>query len=132
VSEAATIEKHWLEYPDGIPVESWGRDHNSTLLYAETRAVDHGGWLSATDPHMRTDRRYPTRLNNGVQVHGHTDYDCLKDAEKAGLLIYDETETPADRVRRRKIGQGRIRFTGAGWSYVHGLRRGRAERALRD
>lgn len=112
----ATIEKHWLEYPDGIPVEAWGRDHLSTLLYAESRAVDHGGKLPETDPHMRTSRAYPTRLGNGVEVHGHTDYDCLTDAAAAGFLTYEN---------------GIVRFTDDGWTFVHGLRRSRAERALK-
>lgn len=110
----AGIDRHWLEYPDGIPVEAWGRDHNSTLLYAETRAVDHHGHLSATDDHMRTGRRYPTRLHNGVEVHGHTDYDCLADAQAAGFLTWNEDEE-------------RVRFTDDGWTYVHELRRKRAE-----
>lgn len=127
----AGIDRHWLEYPDGIPVEAWGRDHNSTLLYAETRAVDHDGWLSATDEHMRVSRQYPTRLHNGVEVHGHTDYDCLKDAQAAGFLVYDETETPADTSRARRIGSGRVRFTEQGWTYVHALRRQRAEEGLK-
>lgn len=110
----ATIERHWLEYPNGIPVEAWGRDHNSTLLYAETRAVDHGGRLSATDPHMRVSRLYPTRLHNDVEVHGHTDYDCLTDAQAAGFLAWDEEEEI-------------VRFTDGGWTYVHNLRRRKAE-----
>lgn len=108
-----TIAKHWLEYPNGIPVESWGKDHLSTLLYAETRAVDHGGRLSETDPRMRMDRRYPTRLHNGVEVHGHTDYDCLTDAQAAGLLTYEG---------------GVVTFTDAGWSFVSKLRRKSAEK----
>lgn len=108
-----TIEKHWLEYPEGIPVEAWGRDHNSTLLYAESRAVDYRGKLPINDPHMRMDRRYPTRLHNGVEIHGHTDYDCLTDAEKAGFLIYDEDAEL-------------VKFTEEGWTYVHSLRRKRA------
>lgn len=137
----ATIERHWLEYPQGIPVEAWGRDHNSTLLYAETRAVDHGGWLPVNDPHMRVSREYPTRLHNGVEVHGHTDYDCLKDAQAAGFLTYDEEAEP-EGVRasslnpvpgspRKASGPGIVRFTEAGWTYVHNLRRQRAEAALR-
>jgi hypothetical protein len=108
------IENHWLEYPSGIPIESWGRDHHSALLYAETRAVDHGGRLDQR--HMRTARDYPTRLNNGVLVIGHTDYDCLADAQHAGLLTWDENEEV-------------VRFTEAGWAYVGKLRRERAERA---
>lgn len=107
----ATIDKHWLEYPDGIPVEAWGRDHNSTLLYAETRAVDQGGRLSEDDPHMRTSRQYPTRLHNAVEIHGHTDYDCLTDAEAAGFLTYED---------------GIVSFTEDGWTYVHNLRRRKA------
>jgi hypothetical protein len=113
------IENHWLEYPNGIPIESWGCDHHSTLLYAETRAVDHGGRLLPNDPHMRMAVEYPTRLNNGVNVIRHTDYDCLTDAQHAGLLTWDESE-------------GAVRFTDAGWAYVHNLRRKRAERALEN
>jgi hypothetical protein len=113
----ASIDKHWLEYPNGIPVESWGKDHNSTLLYAETRAVDHSGRLPETDPHMRMDRRYPTRLHNGVEVHGHTDYDCLTDAVAAGFLTYE------DEI---------VTFTDEGWTYVHNLRRVRAKAGLKS
>jgi hypothetical protein len=108
----AAIGKHWLEYPNGIPVEAWGKDHNSTLLYAEVRAVDHGGRLSESDPHMRMSREYPTRLHNGVEVHGHTDYDCLADAQAAGFLTYEDSV---------------VKFTDEGWVYVHNLRRRRAE-----
>lgn len=127
----ATIERHWLEFPNGIPVEAWGKDHNTTLLYAETRAVDHKGWLPVNDPHMRMDRRYPTRLHNGVEVHGHTDYDCLTDAQAAGFLTYDEDEVP-EGVRESSVqgkGPGVVSFTDEGWTYVHNLRRQRAERS---
>lgn len=109
------IEKHWLEFPNGIPIEFWGKDHHSTLLYAETRAVDYNGQIKQLDPHLRIDRNYSTRLNNGVEVIGHTDFDCLKDAENVGFLKYrNETVT----------------FTDKGWQYVHQLRRKRAEKAL--
>lgn len=122
----ATIDRHWLEYPDGIPVEAWGRDHNSTLLYAETRAVDHHGWLPPDDRHMRVARDTPTRLHNGVEIHGHTDYDCLKDAEAAGFLAYREDATPPG-VNDDRLGF--VKFTEQGWIYVHNLRRRRAEAA---
>jgi hypothetical protein len=112
-----TIEKHWLEYPNGIPIESWGKDHHSTLLYAESCAVDQAGKLRAVDRRMRMDANYPTRLGNSVQVIGHTDYDCLADAQAAGLLTWNEDEEI-------------VRFTDEGWAYVHGLRRKRAEAAL--
>jgi hypothetical protein len=107
------LEKHWLEYSKGIPIESWGKDHLSTLVYAETRAVDHNGILD--DKHMRVSISYPTRLNNGVTVQGHTDYDCLMDAEAAGLVILDPEKN-------------HVRFTDAGWDFVGKLRRRRAEK----
>jgi hypothetical protein len=101
-----------IEMKEPIGVERWGRDHHSTLLYAETRAVDHGGVLTTSDKCMRRDgSTYPTRLKDGV-VEGHNDYDCLADAVACGFITYE--------------GQ-RVRFTNAGWSYVHGLRRARAE-----
>lgn len=117
MSRLGSFEKHWLEYPDGIPIEAWGKDHNSTVMFAETLAVDHGGKLSPTDPRMRMSREYPTRLHNSVKVHGHTDYDCLKDAQAAGFLTYNEDE-------------GIVRFTDEGWTYVHTLRRQKAQRRL--
>lgn len=103
------LTKHWLEYPNGIPVESWGKDHLSTLLYAETRAVDYKGILD--DKHMRVSLQYPTHLNNGVEVHGHTDYDCLKDAQAVGFLVFNEEKNF-------------VAFTDSGWEFVHGLRLG--------
>ena len=106
------LARSWLEYPNGIPVESWGSDHLSTLLYAETRAVDHRGSIPFNDPRMRVSRAYPTRLNNGVEVHGHTDFDCLIDAQTAGLLTYENEK---------------VKFTDAGWVFVSNLRRKRAE-----
>lgn len=109
------LAKHWLEYPNGIPVEAWGRDHLSTLVYAETRAVDHHGKLD--DKHMRVSRAYPTRLHNNVTVEGHTDYDCLADAKAAGLLVSIPTEG----------GEGIVQFAEKGWLFVGKLRRNMAE-----
>ena len=110
------LAKHWLEYPNGIPVEAWGRDHLPTLVYAETRAVDHHGKLDYK--HMRVSRAYPTRLHNNVTVEGHTDYDCLTDAQAAGLL-----EAPALPYEEGGI----VKFTDAGWLFVGKLRRNMAE-----
>lgn len=112
------MQVHALGLSEHIPPEKWGKDHKSTLLYAETRAVDGSGKLDACDPHMRmASHEYPTRLADDIEVVGHDDYDCLRDAEAAGFLTYDEDA-------------GLIKFTPAGWKYVHGLRRERAERAL--
>lgn len=95
-----------------IPMEEWGRDHKSTILYAESRVVDHKGKLDSGDPRMRVDgMRYPTRLKDGKTVYGHTDYDCLFDAEKAGLLSYDGEH---------------VTLTKDGWAYVLELRKERA------
>jgi hypothetical protein len=122
-----TLPKHWLEYANGIPVEAWGNDHNSTLMYAETRAVDHGGVIAEDDPRMRVSRLYPTRLHNGVEVHGHTDYDCLTDAVQAGFikLAYVEGDDTT-------YAHYAVRFTDDGWTYVHNLRRRRAEATTRQ
>lgn len=108
-------ERHWMEVSaeGGIPPEQWGRDHITTLLYAETRAVDHDGKLDSRQ--MRVDREYPTRLKNDVLVHGHTDYDCLTDAAAVGLLEEGDWESGDP-----------VMFTDAGWAFVHGLRRSRA------
>ena len=77
-----------------IPVHLWGRDHWSTFGYAECRLVDHKGTIN--NAHMRGNAPghnagYPTRLAGGVELDGHSDYDCLFDAEAAGLLVLDGT-----------------------------------------
>lgn len=75
----------------------WGRDHFSTLVYAETRAVDFQGVLHANHLRTNSDKRpfgngagwndkYSTRLANGEIVAGHDDIDVLEDLEAAGLL----------------------------------------------
>lgn len=98
-----------------VPQEMWGKDHRSTLLYAETRAVDYGGVIDRR--HMREDGdRYPSYLANGTQLKGHTDDDCLRDAEHAGLLVY---------------ANGTVEFTDAGWEFVGKLRREKAERTYK-
>lgn len=77
-----------------VPMHLWGTDHYSTLAYAECRLVDNGGTINRQ--HMRgnhqgCDAGYPTRLRHGVEVSGHGDYDCLFDAEDAGLLVLKGT-----------------------------------------
>lgn len=112
------VEYHWIDFPQGIPQDLWGRDHESTMLYAESRAVDARGKLKASS--MRVSFEYPTRLSDGSTVQGHTDYACLLDAQAVGLLSQvpeeGDQETP-------------VVFTDAGWAYAHGLRRARAERS---
>lgn len=83
-----------------IPVEQFGKDHWSTFAYIETRVVDYGGVLA--NPNMRTDAsrhpkfmarnsaqggaEYPTRLRGEAEQTDHDDWDCLLDAQEAGLL----------------------------------------------
>lgn len=108
-------EYSWLEFTKGVPMERWGLDHHSTLLYAESRCVDNGGLLRPLN--MRVDAHtYPTRLNNGDLVFGHTDYMCLIDAQAAGLLSQvpeeGDSHTP-------------VIFTDKGLEYVATLRHNR-------
>lgn len=106
--------KKWMGEP--IPQDIWGRDHLSTMLYIETRCVDHGGKLDMR--HLRKDGyEYPTRLGNGVNLSGHTDLNCIDDFETAGLI--------------ENVGTGinpLIKMTEKGWEYAHRLRRERAAR----
>jgi hypothetical protein len=103
-----------------IPPEQWGKDHLSTLLYVETRCVDYGGELSA--PHLRRyrgrlgghdNKKYPTILKDGTEIHLHDDYDCLIDMEAEGLLIYSD-------------GSLNVKLLEPGWVLAHMLRRIRA------
>lgn len=92
----------------------WGKDHFDTLLYVDTRIVDHRGCLLAyradsprgpegSDPHMRMDMRYPTRLAEDKTLRGHTDYDCLADAIAAGFLSIARTDTSIVAARLRPV-----------------------------
>lgn len=95
-----------------VPIERWGKDHWTTLLYVETRVVDHHGWVAGQhmrtnmarhprfDGWMREDGRvvrptvhspgdgsqYPTRLRDDEELTDHDDWDCLHDMREAGLL----------------------------------------------
>lgn len=91
-----------------VPIDQFGRDHWSTFLYAEARAVDHHGVLwhdhmrchASRHPAVFTRKRhhpagreggadgsrYPTILKGNVELVDHDDYDCLADLEAVGLL----------------------------------------------
>lgn len=105
-------EYSWLEFPKGIPQDRWGKDHKSTLLYAESRAVDNGGRLRPLNMRVAA-QTYPTRLTNDDVVYGHTDYMCLLDAQAAGLL---------SQVPEEGDDQTPVVFTEAGLAYVAALR----------
>lgn len=117
-----------------IPPEEWGRDHNTTLLYLETRLVDGDGRPKfpqmrcnpSRHPHYQgdiarfvgwDDHEYSSRLANGDREMGHDDWDCLDDMEASGLVV--------------SVGTGAnpcYRLTDAGWLAVGKLRRERADR----
>jgi hypothetical protein len=73
-----------------VPMHLWGKDHWSTFAYAEGRLVDNKGTINPQQMRGRLpgcDGGYPTRLTGGVELSDHGDYDCLFDAEEAGLLV---------------------------------------------
>jgi hypothetical protein len=98
-----------------VPMELWGKDHRTTMLYLESRAVDYGGRI---DPRMmRTGHDFPTRLFNGDQLTGHDDWDCLNDAIAEGLLV-------------EGLGTVGVKLTDKGWEYAGNVRRLKAESVL--
>jgi len=85
-----------------VPINMWGRDHWTTIVYVESRAVDFHGKLDnrhmRTDKdlhpqfaHHSTDKKYPTRLSRDRIQENHDDWSCLDDAREEGLLhiLYD-------------------------------------------
>lgn len=81
-----------------VPVENFGKDHWSTLLYVESRCVDYEGRPDRahmrTDvdrhPHLRGQRnshktKYPTQIRDGV-LPDHDDWDCVEDLIAAGFM----------------------------------------------
>lgn len=114
-----------------VPVEKFGRDHWSTLMYIETRAVDFRGIVDLekmrTDPERHPEymtalkvmassgKKYPTRLAGGVDLPNHDDWDCVDDMEAAGFLVSIGTGTrPA------------YKLTDSGWAVASRLRQRRA------
>lgn len=120
-TEPKVKQEEWDQ--GNVPMERWGKDHFTTLLYLETRTVDHHGEV---DPFkMRTSRRnwrlagkmpfsgeanimgkdqYPTRLRpvQGERAKfdrvdllgGHDDWECLYDMQAEDLLTFEvEDET---------------------------------------
>lgn len=102
-----------------IPIAAWGRDHKTTLLYAESCAVDARGLIG--NAHMRTDARrhpaflarnsvasrpgqYPTRLAGGYELSDHDDWDCLWDFRALGLIV---VSTPRDAAEWFDVDPGR-------------------------
>lgn len=114
-----------------VPMEHWGKDHWSTLAFAECRAVDYDGKLD--EVRMRTDpavhpviaearaakygdfinRAHPTVLKGGERLDGHDDWSCVEDMEAAGLVVTGSGGTV-------------VWLTDTGWRIAHELRRWKA------
>ncbi len=98
---------------DYIPMADFGRDHWSTLAYADTIIPDHQGFQVGFDARMRQNRRhyrvmleecpkprrpraaqgvvmdprYTTVLKDGsTAATGHDDWSCVQDLVHAGLM----------------------------------------------
>jgi hypothetical protein len=141
-----------------IREELWGRDHKSTLLYVETRAVDHAGVLGNAQLRIDASRHptflaprsaqngkdYPTRLRDGYMEYDHDDLDCILDMWAAGFVA---VASPAKEWWDVAPGaRGPIKLgtywpkgqhvvcmlTGEGWVYAQRLRRARAEKPNPD
>lgn len=100
-----------------VALEKFGKDHWSTLAYAETVMVECKGFQVGFDPRMRQCRHhyrvmreqcrspkrptsapdhrcmwkpeYATVLNDGSMVEGHDDWHCIQDMINAGLFSLD-------------------------------------------
>lgn len=114
-----------------VPVERWGKDHKTTLLYVESRCVDDGG--TPGFPHLRTHAsrhphylrspgvdgsRYGTRLGDGTTLAQHDDWDCIHDFVWHGLV----------RLRGDNL-EPHFEMTEAGLAFTAELRAERARRA---
>jgi hypothetical protein len=108
-----------------VPIEHFGRDHDSTLLYIEARNVDNcctikienmrcGRKLHPQFAHMgsKLGNLSPTRLADGSELENHDDWSCVDDMESAGLLEWRGTGINPLLV-----------LTDAGWERAHRLRR---------
>lgn len=137
------MKNEWHPYkPDGddyVPMERWGKDHWTTLLYLETCAVDTGGMISNPKmrcnprlhrafahgyPHDPQSREYPTRLKGGEERYGHDDWSCLEDMVAAGLVTAEWRQPFTAPV----FGGGcaRVRLTERGQAIAAALRQHRA------
>lgn len=103
---------------DPVPIERFGLDHWSTLVYIETRVVDYDGQVDRRALRGATTAAAPpTRLCDGTKLENHTDLDCCEDMEKAGLLV--------------NVGTGfqpKFKLTDLGWRAAAAIRRWRGER----
>jgi hypothetical protein len=114
---------------DFVPLEKFGKDHWSTLAYAESVMMECGGFQVGLDPRMRQGRRnyrvmreqcirpkrtsrvhpdmamimdskaHGTRLKDGIVVEGHDDWHCIQDLAQLGYFRIGVEIANADRVQ---------------------------------
>ena len=110
--ETETLVEEW----DIIPMEKWGRDHQTLLTYIETRCVDQGG---IPDPRHLRPGESGTRLPGKVVLANHSDWNCIDDLVAADMLI------------RHGTGINPVfELTDAGWELAGKMRRARAKRGF--
>lgn len=109
--------------PRIIPLEEWGKDHWSTLLYIETRVVDHKGYIDNRQMRGR-DEKYPTRLADGKEEPMHSDFDCAQDMIKAGLLTGGRVKMADIMARPKNLRNqtDQYELTPKGWEIAGKLR----------
>jgi len=137
----------------------WGNDHNSTLLYIESRVVNHGGVLDNRQLRIDGSRHptfmgllnqatnggdYPTRLQAGSMEYDHDDLDCILDLWAAGLVTVegpDRVWWDVEPGQRGPINSGthwpkthRVQcgLTDKGWERAAALRRLRGDLMFDD
>lgn len=138
----AELDEDWEVYEaDGegyIPMDRWGKDHWSTLAYAETCIVDYGGILDnrrlrvnarlhrefAANAHLGNTTDYPTWLKGGITEAKHDDISCLEDMVAAGVIIAETRRVNWYAVVNNS--QIRVRLTDKGQAIAEQLRRHKA------
>ena len=137
--------EEWNKYEavgnDFVPMERWGKDHWSTLVYLETCAVDARGMIENRrmrcnarlhrpfvglmfDNEIQDGSKYPTRLTDNAELDNHDDWSCLEDMVKLGLI---EVEWKV-KDRRKAFGGcvARVKFTDKGLEVSSAIRRHKA------
>jgi hypothetical protein len=135
-----------VDVSDYVRPELFGKDHWSTLAYAETVMVECGGFQIGFDVRMRQNRRnyrvmremcrkpkrarqgpdcgcmwepkYSTVLADKSVVEGHDDWSCIQDCAEAGFFTVGEQIARADRVEPGVI----LHLSPLGRATVEGIR----------
>lgn len=93
---------------NAVPMRFWSKDHWSTFAYLCCRVTGNDGYPDKD--HMRVDRdrhpgligprvamlgttleKYPTRLQHGILLEDHDDFDCVDDFEAEDLVTTSGT-----------------------------------------